>query len=265
MALNALRGAVGFLSRVPVGRDAAAWDAFRSTPTAFPLAGYLLGLALALPFVLPVAPPVAAFAFLAWMYVVTGVPHADAVADLGDAAVVHGDPAERRAVMTDTTVGVGAVLALGLVLAGLWSAAFRLAALPARPPSLAAAGVRSLGALPIGSTSLVVAAEVGAKLAMAEVACLGSASHDGLGSAVSDGHGPRSLVLPALVALPVAATTWPSPAAAVALLAAALTGLGVLWWATRRLGGTSGDVIGGANELARVAGLLAGVIAWTHL
>lgn len=246
MVLTALRGAVGFLSRVPVGQDAASWDAFRTTPMTFPLAGYLVGTVLALPFLLPLAAPVTAFVFLTWVYAVTGIPHADAIADLGDAAVVHGDPADRRAVMKDTTVGVGAVLALGLVLLGGWSAADRLAELSVR-------------AIP-----LVVTAEVGAKLAMATLACLGSASHEGLGSAVIDGLEPRSLVSPIIVAIPAAALTWPNPAAAVALVVAFGTGLAVRRWATRRLGGVSGDVIGGANELARLTALLAGVIAWTH-
>lgn len=246
MVLTALRGAVGFLSRAPVGQDGESWDAFRATPVALPLAGYLVGLALAAPFLLPLGPPLAAFAFVLWVYVVTGIPHADAVADLGDAAVVHAAPDERRAVMRDTTAGVGAVLALGLVLLGLWSVGLQLAALPLR------------------AVALIVTAEVGAKLAMAIVACLGTPAHDGLGSAVAEELDARSLAFPAVVAVPAAAFTWPNPAAAVALVAAAGTALAVLGWAVDRLGGVSGDVVGGANELARLAALLAGVIVWTH-
>jgi len=34
-------------------------------------------------------------------------------------------------------------------------------------------------------------------------------------------------------------------------------------WARSRLGGVSGDVLGATNEIARVVGLHAGVIAWT--
>ena len=36
-----------------------------------------------------------------------------------------------------------------------------------------------------------------------------------------------------------------------------------LRWAQTNLGGVSGDVLGATNELARVAGLHAGVVAWT--
>jgi adenosylcobinamide-GDP ribazoletransferase len=39
--------------------------------------------------------------------------------------------------------------------------------------------------------------------------------------------------------------------------------LALLWWADAALGGASGDVFGASNELARVAGLHAGVVAWT--
>lgn len=246
MVLTALRGAVGFLTRVPIGQDAASWDAFRTTPVAFVLAGFLVGVALALPFFLPVAAPVTALVFLGWLYAVTGIPHADAIADLGDAAAVHGTPADRRGVMQDTTVGVGGVLALGFVLIGYWSAAVELAAFPLR------------------AVPLVVTAEVGAKLAMATITCLGTPTHSGLGAAVAGGLTPRSLGLPVVVALPAAGFTWPNPAAAVAVVAAFAAGLMVLGWATRRLGGVSGDVIGGANELARLAALLAGVVTWTH-
>ena len=246
MVLTAVRGAVGFLSRAPVGQDRDSWDAFRATPVSFPLAGYLIGLVLALPFVLPLSAPLTAFAFVTWIYVVTGIPHADAIADLGDAAVVHGSPDERQAVMQDTTVGVGAVLALGLVLLGLWTVGFQLADQP----------LHILG--------LVVTAEVSGKLAMATIACLGKPAHEGLGSAVAEGLGPRSLVLPIVAALPAAAFTWANPAAAVGLAGAFAGALVILAWASRRLGGVSGDVMGGANELARLAALMTGVIVWTH-
>jgi adenosylcobinamide-GDP ribazoletransferase len=65
------------------------------------------------------------------------------------------------------------------------------------------------------------------------------------------------------VALPVAALTWPTPAAAAAVAAGFLVALAVGWAATKRLGGVGGDVLGAANELGRVFALHAGVVAWT--
>lgn len=244
MVLNALRGALGFLTRLPVGHSESAFDAFRTRPAAFPLAGYLVGLLLAVAVAFPLPAPTTALALVVAVVLVTGVNHADGLADLGDAAVVHGGPERRREVMRDTTVGVGAVLALGVGLVGLALAGLALAALPA----LAAAG-------------LVVASEVGAKLAMATLVCLGDASHEGFGASFLDEATPSDLWLPVAVALP--ASLLADIAGLAALGAAVLTALAVARWAAANLGGISGDVLGATNDLARVAALHAGVVLWT--
>ncbi|MFB6308437.1 MAG: adenosylcobinamide-GDP ribazoletransferase [Haloarculaceae archaeon] len=261
MVLTALRGALGFLSRVPVGRDERAWEAFRRTPAALVLAGYPLGALIAVPVALALAlglpgPTVAVVLPVAVVFV-AGVNHADGLADLGDAAVVHGDPERRREVMGDTEIGVGAVLAVGVVLLALALAGLALAAVPV-----------------LVAAALVVTAEVGAKLAVAVLVCLGEASHDGLGAQLAREARPRRLVAPFALALPVVALTAlaptpPTPTATgaltgtAAIVAALVTALAVGRWANARLSGVSGDVFGAANELARVAALHAGVIAWT--
>lgn len=249
MVVNALRGAVGFLTRLRVGHSEAAWRAFRTSPWAFPVTGYAVGGLLAVPFSLQrgsVPAVTVAFAYLAAVFAVTGINHLDGVADAGDAVVVHGDASDRRSVLKDTNVGVGAVAALALVLLGLTLGALGAAALPLR----AAAGV-------------VVAAEVGAKAAMAVVACVGSATHEGLGSQFTTRSSPRDLGLVGLVALPAAALSWPSPAAPVAAVAAVLAGVAALAWLSRLLGGVNGDVFGVVNEVGRLVGLHVGVVAWT--
>jgi adenosylcobinamide-GDP ribazoletransferase len=246
VVVTAVRGALGFLTRLPVGRDEAAWEAFQRTPVAFPLAGYLVGAVLALPMALGGPAPAVAFLFLAWVVLVTGVNHADGLADLGDAAVVHGDPAERRAVMRDTTVGVGALLAVGVGLLGLALAGLALAAIP-------------LGV----AVGVVVTAEVGAKLAVAAQVCLGRPSHDGFGAAFADRAEPADLVAPAAVAVPAIAVSGSVSAGAGALLAALAVAVLVRAWADRHLAGVGGDVFGATNELARIAALHAGVLVWT--
>ncbi len=246
LSVAAVRGALGFLSRVPTGQDEAAWLAFQSTPAAFPLVGYAVGGLLALPLLVPAPAPTVGVAFVAGVYVVTGINHVDGVADVGDAAVVHGGPERRREVMADSAVGVGGALAVAIVAVGL-----------------AAAGV-ALAALPALAVLVVVAAEVGAKTGMALLVCVGSAPHEGLGSAFTGNSSPRSLVGVALLAVPALVVTWPRPAALVAGVAATATAPVVLRWARGAVGGVSGDVVGATNELARVVGLHAGVIAWTH-
>ena len=246
MVLTALRGAVGFFTRIPVGRDATAWEALRTSPSSVVAIGYLVGALLALPFLVPAPAPVVAFAYLAWVVAVTGIAHADGLADLGDAAVVHGSPPARRRVMRDTTVGVGGVVAVVLVVAGLLLAAWALAGVPLR--------------IAIG---IVVASEVGAKVAMATLACLGHPSHRGMAAGLigpaTVGDVPATLA----VALPAMVLTWPSPAAAASVLAGVVVALALWRTAGRWLGGVSGDVLGAANELGRVLALHVGVIAWT--
>lgn len=245
----ALRGAVGFFTRVPVGQASGDWTALRSRLFALPTVGYPLGALLAAPLavasVASVPAPTAAAAFLGWCYLLTGINHVDGLADLGDAAVVHGGPEDKLAVLKDTTAGVGAALAVGLVLLALALAALALATQP-----LLALGI-------------VVAAEVGAKLGIAVVAALGRPATDGLGAELADPARPSSLVLPVLVAAPAAALTWPSVAAAVALVAPVVVAVALWWWARANLGGVNGDVMGAANELGRAVALHAGVVTWT--
>ena len=247
MVLSALRGAVGFLTRLPVGHSDAAWTAFVDTPAAFPLAGYVVGALVSLPFLLAgtLPAPVVAAAYLAAVVLVTGVNHADGLADVGDAAAVHGDPAERREVMRDTTVGVGAVLALGTVLLALALGGLAAATLP-----------------PLVAVAVVLAGEVGAKVAMATLACLGLPSHEGFGSAILNTNGPRDLPLAVAVAIPAAVIAAPATAAGAGIAIA--VALLVRRWADRTLGGVGGDAFGATNELARVAALHGAVVAW-HL
>ncbi len=244
MVLAALRGGIGFLSRIPVGQDSGAWEAFRRRPATFPVVGYPIGFLVALPLMLPIPTWSAAVVFLAGIYVVTGINHLDGLGDVGDAIAVHADAETRRDVMADTRMGVGAILSIGLVLIGLF-----------------AAGV-SLHRLPFRALALVVSAEVGAKLAMAGMTCFGSASHTGLGSALTSEASPRMFALPTLIALPAAALTWPSPSGVLSLGAALFVGALVGWWSTNSVGGVNGDVMGAANELARLVALHAGVIVW---
>lgn len=246
--LRALRGAVGFLTRIPAGAGETEWEAFAAKPTTMVLVGYLLGALLVLPLLTPIPEPTAAVAVLAILYGLTGITHLDGLADLGDGAVVHGDSDRRMAVMQDTTVGVGGVVAVVLVVFGL------------------GLGVFALAFLPLAAFTLLVVAEVSAKAAMGLLVCLGTATHDGLGSALTEKNRPVGAVAVLTMATPAVFLTWPRVVPAVLAVAAGLcTGLVVGRWAQKRLGGLSGDVLGAANELARVVALHAGVIGWTLL
>lgn len=240
---SALRGGVAFLTRLPVGGDESDWRRFQTVPAVFPTVGYLVGALAAVPFVLLPA-HAAALGYLAVLLALIGVTHLDGVADLADAAVVHDDDG-RRAALKDTTTGVGAIAAVTLVVAGLALAGLALAGLPVRI-----------------AVALVVSSEVGAKLGMATVACIGTASHDGLGAGFTRAADPNLLVGPAVVAVPAALLTGVSLAAPVAVLTGPIVAIAVVRWADGALGGVNGDVFGAVNELARLLALHAGVVAW---
>lgn len=252
----ATRGALGFLTRLPVGTDLAAWEAFRHRPAAFVPVGYLVGAAVAVPFLLGLPAPTVALLFPIALVAVTGINHADGVADLADAAVVHekGEPtddgalAARRRVLKDSAVGVGGTIALAGLVAGLILAALALAGLP-----------------PLQAAGIVLASEVSAKLGMAMLACLGEAPFDGLGAQLTRVSDRDDLQGPVLVAIPAAFASWPSVAAGVALVAGVAVAFALRRWAADALGGVNGDVFGASNELARLAALHAGVVTWTLL
>jgi len=247
--LWALRGAFGFLTRLPLpSRGAKDWDAFRRSPWTFPVVGALVGGVAGVAFLLPLPWPTAVAAYLAALYLLSGVTHPDGLADLGDAAAVH-DPDRRLEVMRDAGTGVGGLLAVTVTTVVLALGGVGLAT--------AAAG---LGV----AFRLALAAEVGAKLGMATLVCLGDPAHEGLGSQLVGAVGAASLVPAAVVAAAVLVA--PPPGGLPALLAALLAPVGValvLLWRTREpLGGVSGDVIGAGNELGRAVALHAAAVAW---
>jgi adenosylcobinamide-GDP ribazoletransferase len=209
------------------------------------IAAYVVGTLAALPFLLPLPPVTAGPAYVLALLGLTGITHLDGLADVGDAAVIHGSAAERRDVMGDSALGVGGTVAVVIDLLGLTLAGVALAGLPIR-----------------SAVAIVLVAEVAAKLAMVALAALGDPAHEGLGAHLT-GAGPGTLLVGALLAVPAALLAWPSPIPAASLLLGLATSAVVLAWARARIGGLTGDVFGATNELARLVALHAGVVAWT--
>jgi len=247
-ATLALAGAMGFLSRLPVGTDLGAWEAFRHAPWAFVLGGYVVGALVAVPLLLPLPGPTVAVLYLLALVAVTGINHADGLADLADAAAISGDGDARLRALKDSGNGVGGAAAVAGLVAGLALAASALAGLP-----------------PLQAAGIALASEVSAKLGMALVACLGRAAFDGLGAQLTRVSTDQDLLMPVLVAVPAAFASWPAAAAGVALVAGGVAALLVWQWGSGLLGGVNGDVFGAANEVGRLAALHAGVVTWTLL
>ena len=242
--IEGFRGALSFLTRIPVNTDRGDWEQFRTFPAAFVLVGYLIGAIAALPFALGLPAPTAAFGYLFVLVALVGIPHLDGVADLGDAMAAHGEEATRKA-LKDTKTGVGAIVATTVVVIGLVLAAVALSGLPLTV-----------------AVGIVIAAEIGAKLGMASIACLGSAAHDGMGSAFTGSVDRAQMLGPILVALP-AALLVSVPVGLVAVGLGPIVAIGLIRWASDAIGGVNGDIFGATNEIARVLSLHAGVIVWT--
>lgn len=251
MSLAALRGGLGFLTTLPVDQTKADWNAFVANPGVIPLVGYVVGAIAALPFLLPLPDPIVGFLFVFVLYLLTGINHVDGLLDVADGVGTHDGDESARQAMKDSSIGVGAVLSLGIVLLGLFALGQTLAG-----GSLPVSG-------PVGIVGLVVAAEVAAKLAMILVLARGTPTHDGLGHVLAEGTDGGTVAVGVFFALPVVVFTWPSKAPALALVMGSSTGLVAERWAAGRLGGISGDVVGATNEIARLVALGSGVIAWT--
>jgi adenosylcobinamide-GDP ribazoletransferase len=234
-----VRALLSFFTVLPA-RAASLSDAARAVHL-LPLVGLLTGavgaLLVLLAFVLP--PSVAAVLALGGALLAAGFHHADGVLDVGDALMVRGDQARRRAVLKDARVGIGGLGALFAVYA---PAATALAALAGSAPLLAA--------------SSMLAAEISARSTMLLMLALGRPAEPGSSSApfVAALSRPNrtlgiaiAVLAPFPFLLPIGLAALP---AALCVPVATLLGLAV---SGRVFGGIGGDSVGATGEVTRTA------------
>jgi adenosylcobinamide-GDP ribazoletransferase len=171
---------------------------------------------------------------------VTGLLHADGLADAADGLLPHAERARRLEIMRTPGVGAFGAAVLGVVLVT------RTAGFAARPADIAL-----VAGLWCASRTMAAAAP----------AWLAYARDDGLASPFLATPASR---LVALAVVPAAALTvlgvgWPGLAATGG---AVLAGSGVLVLSRRRLGGFTGDVLGAAIILAETVGLVVAGARW---
>ncbi|MHB9111930.1 MAG: adenosylcobinamide-GDP ribazoletransferase [Thermoleophilia bacterium] len=189
--------------------------------------------------------PVAAAAVLATAMLLTGLHHADGLADLGDALMVHGDASRRLQVLKDRTMGAGAVAALLITGLATWAALLQLLAMRG-------------GSLEL--VWLLMSVEISARLSMLMVIAAGKPSHEGSGRIfIETMKGWRnaagillSVALLGVLALAVPVAGVLAGAAAAASMGLVLAAIGRHW-----LGGCGGDIMGASVELGRMAALIA--------
>lgn len=244
MGVSALHGALGFFTRIPIKQGHETWQSVVETPTSIVFVGYLIGGLMVIPFLLALPSPTIAILFVVWLYLLTGITHLDGIADVGDALIIHGENADRIEVLKDTTLGVGGILGLVLIVLALVSVAGLLAELS------------------IKVLLLVITAEVCAKFCIILVSAAGTPIHDGLGSTLVHPLSVRDLPLPLLITVPAVLVTFPHPASVVAFFTGIITAGIIVHIARTKFGGVNGDILGATNELVRVVVLHVGVVVW---
>lgn len=239
--LDDLRTAVAFLTRLPMPHpDGPLPTNFARAHRLFPVVGAAIGAAVGLLYLgmLAIGLPQFAAAALALgaSALLTGALHEDGLADVADGFGGGRDRAAKLEIMRDSRLGTYGALIL------MVSFVAKLAALAALPTtavvaSLIAAHALARGVLPIMAISLPYARNDGL------------AANAGRPDAATAATAAVLAVVIALLSLPLAAAL-----AAAAIAATCAAALALL--AYRQIGGQTGDVLGGAEQIGETAILL---------
>jgi adenosylcobinamide-GDP ribazoletransferase len=244
---------VRFYSRLPVPalpweQNAHALPSFPRLVRMIPLAGLLIGLLpaalLGCALLLDLGPWLAAILSVAAMAVTTGALHEDGLADLADS--FGGTTREKRLeIMRDSRIGSFGASALFLALA-------------LRIGALATLAIRVDGAAVMAA--ILIVASLSRTAGLMPLVLLPPARRDGVSKAVGQPAretfwlaagiaGGIAVVLGALAGLPPLGI-------ALMLVLAGLAGLALTGFASRHLGGQTGDIAGAAQQVAEIAALI---------
>lgn len=256
--MNGLRAAIGFLTIIPAGGGAPVAGGLAAARGWFPAVGLLLGAILAgVDLALnagypvfaqeyrPFPPLLLASIITVALMILTRALHLDGFMDCCDALLGGFDRERRLAILRDSRVGAFAVAgAAGLLL-------IKVAAIAALPP---AGRVWILAVLPCLSR--------GAMLLALEL--FPYARTQGIGTAFQPPGGRpiwrRGQLLAGLIVAVIAAVTLTGPAGLALVAASGAVAWALGAWASKLLGGVTGDVYGAINETAEAAMLLLAAI-----
>lgn len=239
--------ATQFLTRLPIPR---AWQAdwgmedLRDSVHMFPLVGLLLGLIASLVYTAAIVcglPPVlAALLTVAALVAMTGGLHEDGFADVCDGFGGGRTSEQKLDIMRDSRLGSYGAIGLMLSLAFRAGAIAHLAAPEMVAPALVASAVLSRAAIPLAMRHLP------------------QARSDGL--AASAGRPDQGPVLLGIgIAGFVGCLALPFASIIVALALCIVVAWAFLDMARRQIGGVTGDVLGGLQQLLEIACLTAAI------
>lgn len=240
--LSALRNGFGFLSTIPVGISMEGIENLMKHIYLFPVVGAVIGIILAvigLVSSLVFSPIMISLLLIISIYYFTGFNHIDGLADFGDGIAAHGTKEKKIAAMRDTAVGTGGVVFCMISVLGLFVALI----------SIQKTDVYLL--LPFG----LIVAETCAKQSMVTVAAFGRRIHEGFGAMTIDNTKKSDLIIGTIFSASVSYFVL-GFLGIEAFIISQLAGLLVLNTANRHFGGVSGDIVGAANEIGRLAALL---------
>lgn len=229
-----MRSLVSFLTTIPTGRMSPEDSAKRSY--LFPVVAVFIGFIVASfssIFFHYLSPALAALLTVFVLYLVTGINHIDGFADFADGIYVVGNKEEKLKVMKDVQVGVAGFLALFFLLSFYLFSFYKLA----------------------GDISLIIVAEVSAKIAMLSSIYFGRPWGEGLGSIFIKHLNRKAYPLSVFFSL-FFCFYLTHYAGLVALGIALLTSLLLVRLAHRGFGCVTGDAMGAVNETSRAVALL---------
>ncbi len=254
--MNSFMRALAFLTIIPLPFVHFSSDGkeLSASAAAFPLAGATIGLVLAgtgwlLTQVFPLPAVIVILLFL--NFLLTRGLHFDGLADTADGLIGTTSREKAFQAMSDSAIGVmGAVVLLLVTLLKIFL--------------LIETGVELLPLL------LLLMPVAGRWSIVFSGAWFGPAREKGLGDLFLRGLSPLILLKASLAAVMIIALIiWFLPGLAfpviVGMLAALLTSYLLSFYAARRLGGISGDILGAANEIGELLLLVGFYLAWQLL
>ena len=250
LILAQFRLAAAFLTRLPVertdgGEETAPADLSRAM-WLFPLVGFGIGgtgaIALAVLAWAGIPAPVAATLAIGFVVWLTGALHEDGLADLADGFGGGGAREQKLEIMRDSRIGAYGMLTLAVIVV-------------AKIAALAAIVAVDIGA---AAGALIAATAWSRAMFAPTMRWLPPARDDGLGALAgtpTEGDTWKGLALGALLAALVLIT----PAGGGVLIILATGGVGAFavgWLALQQIDGYTGDVLGGAQQVAEAAVLI---------